>query len=84
MVSTRVLMFTFVYIQYQVYVLFGYMYVRAPFTTVYVYVFDYSGIGTYYESLMQQYIYMYILCTMISAALLSCSVSSTNEYPHIK
>ena len=30
---------------------------------------------------MQQYIYVYILCTMISAALSSCSVSSTNEVP---
>ena len=28
-----------------------------------------------------KYIYMYILCTMISVALLSCSVSSTNECP---
>ena len=28
--------------------------------------------------------YMYILCTMISAALSSCSVSSTNECPRIK
>ena len=33
---------------------------------------------------MQQYIHVYILCTMISAALSSCSVSSTNECPRIK
>ena len=28
--------------------------------------------------------YMYVLCTMITASLLSCSVSSTNECPRIK
>ena len=41
-------------------------------------------IDTHYVLWMQQYIYVYILCTMILAALSSCSVSSTNECSRIK
>ena len=70
-VSTCVLLlFAFVYISG---IFFGgYMYIRARFTPIFAYMRDYSGIGKHY------------ICTMISAALLSCSVSSTNKCPRIK
>ena len=45
-VRTYVLLFAFVYIP-DIF-LFGYTYIRARFTAVYAYMYDYSGVGTHY------------------------------------
>ena len=60
-------------------------FIRARFTAVlYIHISVTAAVPVHIMSYECSSTYVYTLCTMISTALLSCSISSTNECPRIK